>query len=106
MVLAVPLQPVIAQDQTPQDICGETYLVQSRRHLWEIAQRCETTVADLLAVNPQITDPRIIFAGQRINIPGDGMIPPTGIHQVAQFPVPVTGPGTSLPFILLNRATV
>jgi LysM repeat protein len=101
MVLAVPAQPVIAQDQTPQDICGETYLVQRGDTLFEIAQACGTTIADLLAVNPQITDPRLIFAGQRINIPGDGMIPPTGLPQ-SPLPVPVTGPGTALPLYIVK----
>jgi LysM repeat protein len=101
MVLAMPVQPVAAQDQTPQDRCGETYVVQRGDTLWEIAQACGTTVADLLEVNPQITNPRLIFAGQRINIPGDGIIPPTGIPQ-SQLPVPVTGPGTALPFYIVK----
>jgi LysM repeat protein len=101
MMLAVPAQPVIAQDQTPQDRCGETYIVQLGDTLWEIARRCGTTVADLLAVNPQITDPRLIFAGQQINIPGDGMIPPTGVQQ-SPIPVPVTGPGTALPLYVVK----
>jgi LysM repeat protein len=101
LLLAVPMQPVVAQDQSPQDICGETYLVQRGDSLWEIAQRCGTTVADILAVNPQITNPRLIFAGQRINIPGDGIIPPTGVSQ-SPLPVPVTGPGTALPLYLVK----
>jgi LysM repeat protein len=101
VVLAVPLQPATAQDQTPQYLCGETYLVQRGDTLWEIAQRCGTTVADLLAVNPQITDARLIFARQLINIPGDDLIPLTGVIQ-SQIPVPVTGPGTALPYYIVK----
>jgi LysM repeat protein len=101
MMLMVPLQPVIAQDRDPQAICGETYIVQRGDTLAGIAVRCETSVADLLAVNPQITNPSLIFAGQRINIPGEGAIPVTGISQ-SPIPVPLTGPGTALPFYIVK----
>jgi hypothetical protein len=38
IMLAVPLQPVIAQDRDPQAICGETYIVQRGDTLVGIAK--------------------------------------------------------------------
>jgi peptidoglycan DL-endopeptidase LytF len=46
--------------------------------LFTIAQRYGTTVAAILQVNPQITNPNLIFAGQQIRIPSAAPIPPTG----------------------------
>jgi len=46
-----------------------TYVVQSGDTLFTIAQRFNTTVDAIISVNPQITDPNIIFPGQTIEIP-------------------------------------
>jgi len=52
------------------------YTVQSGDSLFTIAQRFGTTVPAILALNPQITDPNLIFPGQRICIPGPTTPPP------------------------------
>jgi LysM repeat protein len=61
--------------------------------LFRIAQRYGTTVSAILQVNPQITNPNLIFPGQTIRIPVAAPIPPTG-PGVPAFPIPPTGPGT------------
>ena len=46
--------------------------VQSGDTLSEIAQQAGVPLADLMAANPQITEPNLIIPGQVINIPGTG----------------------------------
>lgn len=46
-----------------------TYIVQPGDTLFIIAQRFNTTVNAILTINPQITNPSLIFPGQVINIP-------------------------------------
>jgi LysM repeat protein len=48
---------------------GNTYVVQSGDTLGKIAARSGTTVGAILAANPQITNPSLIYAGQVINLP-------------------------------------
>lgn len=50
------------------------YIVQPGDTLFKIAQRFRTTVDAILAANPEIKDPNLIFAGQKIIIPA----PPKG----------------------------
>lgn len=45
------------------------YTIEQGDTLSQIAQRNNRTIADLMGVNPQITDPNRIFAGQTLNIP-------------------------------------
>jgi LysM repeat protein len=96
--LALSWQPAAAQSLTPQDRCGETYQIRRGDTLWRIAMRCGTTVADLLAVNPQIRNPHLIFAGQFLRMPGpervEDLIPETGRLLVTVSP-PVPLPGTT-----------
>ena len=49
---------------------GGQYQIQPGDNLSQIAQANGMTVDQLLAANPQITDPNMIFAGQGLNIPG------------------------------------
>lgn len=44
--------------------------VQAGDTLGAIADRFGTTVEELLRLNPQITDPNVIFAGQTLEVPG------------------------------------
>jgi LysM repeat protein len=53
------------------------YIVKSGDYMSAIAVRFDTTLATLLELNPQITNARLIFAGQRLNLPS-GTIPDTG----------------------------
>ncbi len=50
------------------------YIVQPGDTLFKIAQRFRTTVDAILAANPEIKDPNVIFPGQKIIIPA----PPKG----------------------------
>lgn len=52
----------------------KVYIVQKGDTLFKIAQRFGTTVDAILAVNPEIKDPNLIFVGQKILIPA----PPKG----------------------------
>jgi len=55
---------------------GMTYVVQTGDTLGKIAARGNTTIYDLLKVNPQITNPSLIYAGQVINLPAGISVPP------------------------------
>jgi LysM repeat protein len=48
---------------------GNSYTVQRGDTLFIIALRFETTVQNLLHLNPQISNPNLIYAGQQINVP-------------------------------------
>ncbi|NMA01526.1 MAG: LysM peptidoglycan-binding domain-containing protein [Clostridia bacterium] len=54
---------------SPQRCQGQLYTVQPNNTIFTIAQRFGVTVEDILAVNPQIANPNIIFEGQVICIP-------------------------------------
>ena len=77
---------------------GDT-VVQQGDTLTSIAQRAGVSVQDLIAANPQITDPNLIQAGMQINIPGSGggflsNILGPGQGSVADYD-PTTGQGQS-----------
>lgn len=46
----------------------EYYVVQSGDNLWNISQKFDTTINNLLKLNPQITNPNLIYVGQKIKI--------------------------------------
>ncbi|HEY8424968.1 MAG TPA: LysM peptidoglycan-binding domain-containing protein [Limnochordales bacterium] len=50
--------------------CGNPYTVVAGDTLFFIAQRFGTTVQAILACNPQITNPDLIFPGQVLCVPG------------------------------------
>lgn len=53
----------------PQKCEGQLYTVMASNTLFSIARIFGVTVRQILAANPQITNPDIIFAGQEICIP-------------------------------------
>jgi peptidoglycan endopeptidase LytE len=53
----------------PPPSSGGTYTVQSGDTLRKIAARINSTVNDILAVNPQISNANTIYVGQVINLP-------------------------------------
>ena len=55
---------------------GGTYVVKSGDTLGKIAARMGTSLSALLAVNPQIKTPSLIYAGQVINLPAGTNPPP------------------------------
>ncbi|MBM7556353.1 LysM peptidoglycan-binding domain-containing protein [Halanaerobacter jeridensis] len=58
---------------------GETYTVQAGYTLNQIAQKYRVTLEELLAVNPQIENPNLIFVGQIICIPSVAVVPKKNI---------------------------
>jgi LysM repeat protein len=56
----------------------DIYIVNHGDWLSEIAKLFNTTLAQLLTLNPAIKNPNLIFAGQRINVPSPNAVtPPT-----------------------------
>lgn len=53
----------------PQAACGEAVAVEPGDTLHRIAERCGTSVPALLDANPDIADPNLINAGQRLKLP-------------------------------------
>ncbi len=72
---------------------GSTYVVGSCEWLAKIANKLGVTYADLIAVNPQITDPNIIHQGQVINVPARPDMQASNPPPVSQPPAP---PGQNL----------
>lgn len=64
-------QPVTGggKSTSPQNSpCGSTYVVQSGDTLSKIARTCLISIEDMMAVNPNITNPNYIVVGQKITI--------------------------------------
>jgi LysM repeat protein len=59
----------------PPPATGGTYVVQVGDTLAKIAKRAGTTVYAIMAVNPQIYNPNVIYVGQVLNLPA-GSTPP------------------------------
>jgi len=55
---------------------GGTYVVQWGDTMGKIARRMGISVSSLVAVNPQISNPSFIYAGQVINLPSGVSAPP------------------------------
>jgi LysM repeat protein len=69
---AIPNAPVLAST------CGDTYTVQRGDYLTLIARLCNVPYSNILAYNPQITNPNIIYIGQVIRLVAGSTIPVTG----------------------------
>ncbi|HSM54569.1 MAG TPA: PA14 domain-containing protein [Candidatus Sulfomarinibacteraceae bacterium] len=59
-------------DDAPENVCGDTYLIQPGDWLASIARRCNTSVEAILALNSFITDPDIVEPGQTLQLPPAG----------------------------------
>jgi LysM repeat protein len=59
-------------------VTGVSYTVVRGDTLFKIATRYGTTVAELLRLNPSITNASVIYVGQVIKLPGTGTVPVTG----------------------------
>jgi lipoprotein-anchoring transpeptidase ErfK/SrfK len=66
LLLAAPNTVLASSEQ--QNDCGDTYTVRKGDSLRKIASKCETTLANLVAWNPSITNINRIYVGQRINL--------------------------------------
>ncbi len=67
--IKVYVVPTTPPPVTPPPSSGQVYYVQRGDTLRNIASRWSTTVDAILKVNPQITNPNLIYVGQAINIP-------------------------------------
>jgi len=78
------MTPVIARQvpRPPQKCDGQFYTVVASNTLFNIAQRFGVTVQQIIAANPQIEKPDIIFVGQVICIPTGTPPAPNGEFRV------------------------
>lgn len=67
--LTIYSRPATPPPVTPPPASGQTYYIVRGDTLRKIAARFNTTVDAILKINPQITNPNVIFAGQAITIP-------------------------------------
>ncbi len=61
----------------PPPTSGDTYIVQPGDTLAKIAARTGCRLSSILAANPQIQNPSLIYAGQVINLPAGANVPST-----------------------------
>lgn len=62
-----------------ESTCGDKYIVQRGDYLVKIANKCGITVSAILAANPSIKTPSLIYPGQVLIMPKEGQtIPITG----------------------------
>jgi len=67
--LTIYVSPATPPPATPPPASGQTYYVQKGDTLRKIAAKFSTTVDAILRVNPQITNPNVIYTGQAITLP-------------------------------------
>jgi peptidoglycan endopeptidase LytE len=67
--LTIYSAPTTPPPTTPPPASGQTYYAVKGDTLRKIAAKFNTTVDAILKVNPQITNPNIIYVGQAITIP-------------------------------------
>lgn len=88
MALSVPLT-LRAQQATPTP---NIVYVQPGDSLARIAQRYGTTVSAILAVNPDITNPDLVYVGQAITLPSpSAIVPTTAVGTPVAAPLPAEG---------------
>ena len=90
------------QVQLPSSVSG-VHTVVPGDSLSAIARANDVTVGDLIAANPQISNPNVIFTGDQINIPSlannstSDPVNPMGPYDRPGIPVPVNPSGPSFP---------
>ncbi|MDQ3004039.1 MAG: LysM peptidoglycan-binding domain-containing protein [Chloroflexota bacterium] len=92
-VLRIPTGYVSAPVQHPN--YSGTYVVQKGDTLAKIAARIGVSWRDILAVNPQIWNPSLIYTGQVINLPGSVSGPPPTHYPPPSHPTYPPAPGGS-----------
>jgi LysM repeat protein len=84
-VLYIPTGSPSNPGNYPPPATGSTYVVQVGDTMAKIANRYGTTVSAIMAVNPQIYNPNVIYVGQVINLPA-------GSGNPNPYPPPTTPP--------------
>ncbi len=101
-VLYIPTSGSSNPGNNPPPATNGTYVVQVGDTLAKIANRFGTTVSAIMAVNPQIYNPNVIYVGQVINLPaGSGNPLPPPIPPTKPCNCPAPAPGHEL-----NTATI
>ncbi len=102
-VLYIPSGYNPGTGNNPPPATGGTYVIQVGDTLAKIASRYGTTVSAIMAVNPQIYNPNVIYVGQVINLPaGSGNpVPPPPPPPTKPCNCPQPAPGHEL-----NTATI
>lgn len=78
------------------------YLIQRGDTLSVLARRFGTNVGAILAANPKITNPDLIFAGTFLNVPGKGTPAPASAMSATPAPPPVSAPANRFDLKLLD----
>jgi D-gamma-glutamyl-meso-diaminopimelic acid endopeptidase CwlS len=86
----------LAGSASAKTTCTSPYIVSSGDSLTGIAQSCGTTVDALMAANPQITYPSLIYPGESLTIPDSAVIPLTGVNVAVTLSAYSGQPGTVL----------
>ena len=81
------------------------YTIQKGDNLTKIAKANNTTIKDIMAANPQITDPNKIQAGAKLNLPGQSATPAPGANvpnpqpksAAPKAPPAAAAPGANVP---------
>lgn len=96
---SAPAQPQPTQEQASSPAPEQPQMAQhqilSGDNLTKIANKYGVSVQSLLAANPQITNPNLIYAGQSLNIPQTQMSPegfkvPEGYERISGVEFPTT----------------
>lgn len=82
---------------TSNSPCGSVYIVQPGDHLMKIARTCGVSLDDLVAFNPDIVDPDLIYPNQKINIVILPTLPPADVDPADVVVLPTAVPPTAAP---------
>lgn len=93
----VPIKAPIQQPQATPTTAPKSgsYTIQPGDTLSQLAQRYGTTIQELMRLNPQVSDPNLIYAGAQLSTPGQKTTTP----QAGQAPVTPQTPLTAPPKI-------
>ncbi len=72
VVLLVTFAPAVQASSEFASTCGSKYTVQAGDWMAKIARTCGVSYSALLAANPQVSTPWLIYPGQILNVPGGG----------------------------------
>jgi LysM repeat protein len=67
-LVATPASAAAPSPEQGSEACTHTYQVKRKDNLTKIAAFCETNVAEILYLNPQIVNPNLIYPGQMLRI--------------------------------------
>lgn len=97
-----PATNVVAQTSTTSQPCGDSYIVRSGDTLRGIALKCKVKFNDILAMNPFIEDPNLIYSGWVLDMTDSQekpvIIPDSGAATISNA-FYVVKSGDTLPYI-------